>query len=118
MKVIYLNEYNEELLAKEGTFIPRVNDTVPIGDENLLVEEVIWNPATEVAVVVLGEPRIVKSGKKEVDLSGRLNEMNRSILELSKRQDASEKKNRLLNEQLVSVRTAIRNQPKPKTRSE
>lgn len=114
MRIIYINEYDEELLDIESVFIPRVSDTVLIGGERNIVDEVIWNPGTEIALVVLVEPRIRKQGSQEVDVSGRLNEQHRAILELNKRQDANEKKSRALSEQLVSVRTAIRNQPKPK----
>lgn len=119
MRVIYQTEYDEDLLDTDSPYLPRIGDTVLVDEKNQFqVKDVIWNAKTQIAVVVIGEPEIRKSEQAGNDLSGRLNEMHRSILTLNKRLDASEKKSRNLTEQLVSVRTQLRTQQKPKVKTE
>lgn len=113
MKVIYKTEYEEELLIATATCAPPVGQTVVIWEERYVVKDVEWYPHEDAALVIVGEKSFKQSQVSE-DISGRLSEMNRAILDVSKRQDASEKKARSLNEQLVTVRTAIRSLPKPK----
>lgn len=119
MRVIYQTENDEDLLDSESSFIPRVGDTVLVDEDNqFVVKEVIWNAKTQIALVVVGEPALRKAAATGSDLSGRLNEMQRAIMSTNKRLDATEKKNRSLSEQLVSIRTHVRNQPKPKLKTE
>jgi len=114
MLVSYINEYEEQIFKGDTQFIPRKGDTVQLEDEYYEVKDVIWDLSTSVISVVLAVPKIRKIESAPNDVSGRLNEMQRAIIDLNKRQGDSEKKARTLNEQLVSVRTKINAIPKPK----
>jgi hypothetical protein len=115
MKVIYLDELDQELLAKDTEFIPRVGDSVQFGNttDYFVVKEVIWNVVNEIVLVVVAEPSIKRS-ETEDNLPARLSEIKNTIISVSKRQDVLERKNRALREQLVSVRTNLRSLAKPK----
>ncbi len=109
MKVIYINEYDEELVNKESSYIPPIGSTVLIDDiDQLVVKEVVWNVKTEVAIVTVGEPKIRKVTESDSNIPGRLNVMDRNIIDLDKRLKASERTHQELSEQLVSVRTKLK----------
>ena len=113
MQILYQDEYGEQLFLSEGGHIPAIGDTVNLDDEDWRVRSRTFIPMQTMVVIELTQ-NLVKP-KKEDDNSGRLAEMNNAIIAINKRQDISDKKSRMLKEQLVTVRQHIRrNTPKPK----
>jgi len=107
MKIHYQDEYGEIVyVAYNKNAVPRIGETVTIQDEDYRVKNVTW-PAEHDDVVVLITQGMVRSQEPIDDSSGRLTEMNRAILAVSKRQDAMEKKNRMLGEQVGTIRKHI-----------
>jgi hypothetical protein len=122
MKIIYEDEYGEIVYQSAqdvpSAQIPTVSDTVVIDDEDWRVKSRVFHVKENTVVVVITQ-NMIRSKDAASNDSGRLNEMNRAILGLSKRQDASEKKGRMLTEQISTVRkhinTTIRNEKKDQT---
>ena len=119
MKVIYLDEYEEELLEIDSPFIPRVGDVVHIGSpERYVVTEVVWNADSFIGYVLLRseDEAGLPIKEKSVDHTGRINQLNNAIIEATKRLGDVEKKHKRLTEELVTVRQHIkRNTPKKET---
>ena len=114
MKIHYQDEYGESILtAYNKTGVPRIGETVRIGDEDYRVKNVTWIADFDDVIVEITQ-NLVRQRESGNGDSNRLAEMNRAILETNKRQDVQEKKHRLLNEQIVSIRSHINN----KTRQE
>jgi hypothetical protein len=113
MQILYQDEYGEQLFLSESGQIPTVGDTIMLEEEDWRVRSRTFVPMQN-AVIIEVTQNLVRS--KEEDGTGtRLKEMGRAIVELNKRQDVSDKKSRLLREQLVTVRQHIRRTtPKPK----
>lgn len=109
MKIYYKDEYDEILYtAYNKTVVPRVGDSVVLVDEEFRVKRVIWNvEQDDVSVLVTLAENVIKVKEAQDGISGRLAEMHRAILDLSKRQDNTEKKSRALTEQVGSVRKHI-----------
>lgn len=122
MKIIYEDEYGETIYQSAqdvpAAQIPTASDTVVIDDEDWRVKSRVFHVKENTVVVVITQ-NMIRSKDAASNDSGRLNEMNRVILDLSKRQDASEKKGRMLTEQISTVRkhinTTIRNEKKDQT---
>lgn len=122
MKIIYEDEYGETIYQSAqdvpAAQIPTTSDTVVIDDEDWRVKSRVFHVKENTVVVVITQ-NMIRSKDAASNDSGRLNEMNRVILDLSKRQDASEKKGRMLTEQISTVRkhinTTIRNEKKDQT---
>ena len=122
MKIIYEDEYGETIYQSAQDVpaeqIPTTSDTVVIDDEDWRVKSRVFHVKENTVVVVITQ-NMIKAKDTASNDSGRLNEMNRAILGLSKRQDASEKKGRMLTEQISTVRkhinTTIRNEKKDQT---
>ena len=110
MQIIYQDEYGETIYSSKedipSTQIPAAADTVVIDDEDWRVRSRVFHPAHNIVVVIITQ-NMIKSTQKESTDSGRLNEMNNAILAVNKRQDASEKRGRALNEQIGSIRKHI-----------
>jgi len=106
MQIIFIDEYGETILEHKGDFIPDVNDTVSIDDEDWRVKSRAFTPKQNGVVIELTQNQVKAKAPDEV--GDRLKEMQRAIVEVNKRQDSQEKKSRLLREQLVSVRTHLR----------
>jgi len=110
MKVIYSDEYGEEILSVESENIPYNGDVISIDDEDWKVKSRMFIPKDDSVIVEITQ-NMVRSKPSE-DNGARLAEMQRAIVEVNKRQDTQEKKSRILREQLVSVRTHLRNKDK------
>ena len=110
MKIIYQDEYGEIIYSPydevPSAQIPSIADIVVIDDEDWRVESREFHPKQNTVVVVITQ-NLVRSQQTTSSDAGRLNEMNRAIIELSKRQDLTEKKSRTLTEQVVTVRKHI-----------
>ena len=106
MKINYHNEYADLIHSVNSDMAPSVGQAVIFEDEEYRVKNVIWMIERDYIIVELTQS-MVKSTQKESTDSGRLNQINNAILAVNKRQDASEKKGRALNEQIGSVRKHI-----------
>ena len=114
MKIIYIDEYGEELYHAEMgvSTIPRGGEHVVFQQEDYRVKSVTWDMDNDSVIVEITQ-NLVRKQEKD-DSEGRLREANNAIVALTKRVDTQEKKGRLLNEQLVSVRSYLRTQKAPK----
>jgi len=112
MQIRYVDEYGVGLYWGQTPqpIAPVIGDTVIIEEEEYRVKSRTFFPEKDVAVVELTQNQVKPKAPDEV--GGRLQEMQRAIVDINKRQDSQEKKSRLLREQLVTVRQYIRNQPK------
>jgi hypothetical protein len=108
MQILYQDEYGEQLYLSESGYIPAIGDTVNLDDEDWRVRSRTFIPMQSVVVIELTQ-NMIKSSVKDDDNSGRLAEMQNAIMATNKRQDGQDKKHRLLSEQLVSMRTFLRN---------
>jgi len=117
MIIHYLDDYEEELLEVESSYMPQVGNSVLIGNtDEWIVQKVIWNADSNIGVVRLKLSEDVRTPREtKVDDSGRLREMSNAIIQINKRLDESDKKARLTRDSLSSVRSHVkRNTPKPK----
>jgi len=117
MKITIVDEYGAILkVAGERlgvTHIPVVGDSWMFNNTEWVVTGRTWNPAmTEMIIAV--EPMDDQRETPNVteDNSGRLKDLQRAIVEVNKRQTVQEKKTRNLREQLVSMRSFLRNKEK------
>lgn len=108
MKIYYQDEYGEELYtAYNKNAVPRIGETVVIEKEEYRVRDVVWKGDGDDVIVEVTQ-NLIKAVKEAVDnTSGRLAEMQRAIVAVNKRQDSSEKKGRMLTEQVVTIRKHI-----------
>ena len=107
MKIYYQDEYGEELyVAYNKNAVPRIGETVVLVQE-YRVKDVIWDAASDDVIVEITQ-NLVRAAKEINDgTSGRLAEMQRAIVAVTKRQDTTEKKGRMLTEQVVTIRKHI-----------
>jgi len=107
MKIHYQDEYGEELyVAYNKNAVPRIGETVVLVQE-YRVKDVIWDAASDDVIVEVTQ-NLIRAAKETNDgTSGRLAEMQRAIMAVNKRQDSSEKKGRMLTEQVVTIRKHI-----------
>jgi len=117
MIIQYLDDYEEELLEVESSYMPQVGNSVLIGNtDEWIVQKVTWNADSNIGVVRLKLSEDIRTPREtKVDDSGRLREMSNAIIQINKRLDESDKKARLTRDSLSSVRSHVkRNTPKPK----
>ena len=108
MKIYYQDEYGEELyVAYNKNAVPRIGESVVIDKEEYRVKDVIWDDASDDVIVAITQ-NLIKAAKVTTDdTTGRLAEMQRAIVAVTKRQDSNEKKGRMLTEQVGSIRKHI-----------
>jgi septal ring factor EnvC (AmiA/AmiB activator) len=106
MQIIYKDEYGVSLYWGASSHPANVGDTVIIEDEEYRVKSRIFSPVKDEIIIVMTQGS-VRAPVAESNESGRLNQVNAAIMQTNKRIDATEKKNRALNEQLVTVRKHI-----------
>ncbi len=109
MKIIYIDEYGNELLSSESPVALNVNDNVVIDDEEYRVQSKTIYPQQQNTIVLTITQNSVRA-VKESGNSNRQDNTNAAIIALNKRQDASDKKSRALGEQISSVRRHINQQ--------
>lgn len=109
MKIHYQDEYGESIGVPDASpFLPFNGDTVVIdGEEWYVHSRTFYNGKGVVVTVTPTAPRVSPT---EIVGSDRLIETRSAILAINKRQDASEKKTRSVNEQIASVRKHINQQ--------
>ena len=109
MKIIYIDEYGNELFSNESPVALNINDNVVLDDEEYRIQSKTIYPQQQNIIVLTITQNSIKA-VKESSNSGRQDNTNAAILALNKRQDASEKKTRALGEQIGSVRKHINQQ--------
>lgn len=117
MKIQYLDNYDEELLEVENSYMPQIGNSVFIGNtDEWIVQKIYWNADSNTGVVILKLVEDIFYKKEEVtDYSSRLREMDSAILETNKRLDSADKKVSQSRDQVSSLRSYIRrNTPKSK----
>jgi septal ring factor EnvC (AmiA/AmiB activator) len=110
MKIIYSDEYGEEIVRVESGNIPTMGDTISIDDEDWKVKSRVFIPKEDSVVIEITQ-NMVRS-KSSDDNGARLAEMQHAIIAVNKRQDTQDKKSRQLREQIGSVKTYLRNRDK------
>lgn len=117
MNIIYEDDYGVEIYSREllVAIAPQPGDTVVIDEEDYRVKSRTFYPLNETLVVTVTQ-NMVRSSTTESTDNSRHTQMQNAILALSKRQDASEKKNRALNEQIVTVRKHVNQQIRKDTK--
>lgn len=116
MKIHYQDDYYETIYtAYNKDVVPRIGDSIVFSDEDYRVKDVIWAIEIDEVIVVITQ-NIIRA-KKDDGTDTRLAEVKNAILSIDKKVNAQEKKNKSLNEQLVSVRSYLKTQkekaPKP-----
>lgn len=109
MKIHYQDEYHETIYtAYNKEVVPRIDDSIMFNDEDYRIKDVIWAIEIDEIIVVVTQ-NLINKQKDDGSTDTRLAEVNRAILNLDKKVNAQEKKGKLLSEQLVSVRTYLKN---------
>jgi len=106
MQIIYQDEYGSGVYWGQSSHPANVGDSVIVDEEEYYVKSRVFFPQEDKIIITVTQ-NMIRSTHKESTDSGRLNEMNNAILAVNKRQDASEKKGRALNEQIGSIRKHI-----------
>lgn len=106
MQIIYQDEYGEGVYWGQNSHPASIGDTIIVDDEEYRVKSRIFYPQDDKIVITVTQG-MIRSAQTESTDSGRLNEVKNAILAINKRQDASEKKGRALNEQIGSIRKHI-----------
>ena len=106
MKINYQDEYGEPLYSANADIVPSIGHTVILNSEDYKVRDVVWMVNSNYVIVEVTQ-NLVRTQQKESNDLGRLNSLHGAILAVNKRQDASEKKSRALNEQIGSIRKHI-----------
>ncbi len=107
MKIYYQDEYGEELhIAYNKNAVPRIGETVIIAEEEYRVREVIWQGDGDDVTVEITQNLLKQSKKDNTDVAA-ISEMKAAIASINNRHDKQEKKQRLLSEQVVSIRKHI-----------
>jgi hypothetical protein len=109
MKVKYINEYDVELFTDMSGWPATKGDSVILADESWTVRGRVFYPEQGTVVVFVAQSEL-RIKDTTADDSGRLHEMNRAILALGKRNDLADKKQRLVTEQVSSIRKHINQQ--------
>lgn len=107
MNIYYNDEYDNTIHnSPTGTILPTVGDTISIDEDDWLVKSRVFYPAYDAVVIIITQ-NMIKTSQTTDNTPDRLNEVRRAIIDINKRHDQSEKKNRALNEQLASVKKHI-----------
>lgn len=110
MRMYYFNEYGDEIVTKDGTIFPPVGSHIIIDEEDYYVSDVTWNIDDDSVLINVTENAAKKDAKAPDNNSARLSEMNRSIINIAKKQDLLEGKTKNLTAQLSTVRQHIKSQ--------
>lgn len=108
MQIRYVDEYGSGLYWGQTAqpIAPMTGDTIIIEEEEYRVKSRTFFPEKDVVVVEVTQ-NLVRTKDTEDGTTGRLAEMQRAIVAVNKRQDTSEKKGRMLTEQVVTIRKHI-----------
>lgn len=108
MKIHYEDEYGVALFSsgEDGYFPPSIGDTVIIRDEEWRVKSRAFYPDKGFIVVQVSQNQVKIAEADAPD--DRLNEVKNAVAKLDKKVTTQEKKQRMLSEELVSVRTYLK----------
>ncbi len=107
--IIYEDEYGNEFQYRQTTIIPNVGDAVIIDEEEYRVKSRTLYPKVDSIVIIITQS-IGRTSVAESSDTGRLSRLQSAIIETNKRQDAVEKKQRTLGEQISTVRRHVNQQ--------
>lgn len=107
MTIVYQDEYGTGLYWGQSSHPASVGDTVIIEDEEYRVKSRTFMPEKDDIIIVLTQGSMRAPVAESTVDAGRLNQVNAAIINTNKRIDATEKKNRALNEQIASVKKNI-----------
>lgn len=113
MKIKYIDNYGEDLLDNDSPYMPRLGDSVHIGNiDEWIVTQVTWNADSNIGVVELTLAEDIPSIReaKQADTSGRLDKMQNAIFEVQRKHDELRKKHRGLKDQVSNVRSHVNQQ--------
>lgn len=106
MYVNYVNEYGDSIYWGSVGYHAQVGDTIIVDEEEYFVKSRLLIPQEDKIIITVTQ-NIVKSSAVGHEGSGRQTQMQNAILELSKRQDASEKSDRALREKIISTKNNL-----------
>lgn len=106
MLIIYKDDYDVELFRGNTGFVPNAGDLIVINDEDWMVVNRVFHPNEDRLEVILKEPLRVRVQKESTN-SDRLTQLSNSIIGISGRQESTEKKTRMLAEQISIIRKHI-----------
>lgn len=112
MKLQYINDYEETLTQVESSYMPQVGISVFLNEDEWIVTKVYWDVAADAGIVQLirtDEMQIARPAEDD-KVSGRLDQLQASIMETNRSQDELRKKHRGLRDQVSSVRGGINRQ--------
>jgi hypothetical protein len=113
MIIIYQDEYGVELNkiglgpCGIGQHPPMIGDMVVLDGDDWRVVSRTFYPQNNTIVINVTQ-NLVREKKEESDT--RLSEMQGAIVKIKSKQESTEKKQRILTEQLVSLRTYLKTQ--------
>ncbi len=107
MKIIYQDEYGEDLFTDNNGLIPPKESAVTINEEDYRISGYHIFPEQGIVIVSVTQNLLRSSEKSENESRGRLKEMQSAIIGVSNRLEATEKKQRNLSEQVTTVRKHI-----------
>lgn len=108
MKIHYQDEYGEDVyIAYNKNAVPRIGEGCVIDEIEFRVIDVVWIADGDDVVVEVTQDSQRPSKEKKDGSDSRLAEMQRAIIAVNKRQDTTEKKGRMLTEQVVTIRKHI-----------
>lgn len=106
MKIYYQDEYGVVIHTSTAAVVPSPGDTVIFQQDTYRVSSIAWEIELDQVTVSVTQNQTKLSEKDNT--GDRLSDINAAIIAVGKRVDHQEKKGRLLSEQLVSVRTQLR----------
>jgi septal ring factor EnvC (AmiA/AmiB activator) len=107
MNIIYQDEYGSGVYWGASTHPANIGDTVIVDAEEYRVKSRIFYPQEDKIVITVSQGSYRAPVAESSSDNGRLNQLNAAIINTNKRIDDTEKKNRALNEQIVSVKKHI-----------
>lgn len=111
MQIRYLDQYEETLLEIDSPYMPRLGESVYMGNtDEWVVTKIFWNADSFIGVVILtlAEEMFGIKEEKNTDLTDRLNRLQDTIIKEKGDREELRRKVRQLNEQIVSIRTHIK----------
>jgi len=106
MKIYYQDEYGVVIYTATATLVPQAGNTVIFQQDTYRVSSVAW--AIELDQIIVSVTQNQTKLSEKDNTSNRLQDINTAIIAVGRRVDQQEKKGRLLSEQLVSVRTQLK----------
>lgn len=107
MNIIYQDEYGTGVYWGASTHPANIGDTIIVDQEEYRVKSRVFFPQEDKIVITVSQGSYRAPVAESSADNGRLNQVNAAIMQTNKRIDATEKKNRALNEQIVTVRKHI-----------